>query len=105
MERIHSVQSNRGALSFIFLTILIDTIGIGIIYPVLPKLIESLTGEGISGASVWGGWLTAAYAVMQFIAAPLVGSLSDKYGRRPILLLALLGFAFDYLFLAFASTI
>jgi DHA1 family tetracycline resistance protein-like MFS transporter len=105
MERIHSVQSNRGALSFIFLTILIDTIGIGIIYPVLPKLIESLTGEGISGASVWGGWLTAAYAVMQFIAAPLVGSLSDKYGRRPILLLALLGFAIDYLFLAFASTI
>jgi DHA1 family tetracycline resistance protein-like MFS transporter len=98
-------RSYGSALLFIFLTILIDTAGMGIIYPVLPNLIETLTGEGLSGASVWGGWLTAAYAVMQFIAAPLIGSLSDKFGRRPILLAALVGFGIDYLFLAFAPTI
>jgi DHA1 family tetracycline resistance protein-like MFS transporter len=97
--------SSRAALFFIFLTILIDTIGIGMIYPVLPKLIETLTGEGLSGASVWGGWLTAAYAIMQFIAAPFIGSLSDKFGRRPILLAALVGFGIDSLFLAFAPGI
>jgi DHA1 family tetracycline resistance protein-like MFS transporter len=98
-------QSYRAALLFIFLTVLIDTIGMGIIYPVLPSLIETLTGEGLSGASVWGGWLIAAYAIMQFIAAPFIGSLSDKHGRRPILLTALVGLGIDYLFLAISPTI
>jgi DHA1 family tetracycline resistance protein-like MFS transporter len=93
------------ALSFIFVTVLIDVIGFGIIIPVMPKLIEHLTGGGLSEASQYGGWLLFAFAVMQFFCSPIVGGLSDRYGRRPVLLLALLGFAMDYLFLAFAPTI
>lgn len=77
----------------------------GLIIPVLPKLIESFVHGGTSRASQWGGWLTFAYAIMQFICAPVIGALSDKYGRRPVLLLSLLGFGIDYLFLSFAPTL
>lgn len=93
------------ALSFIFVTVLIDVIGFGIIIPVMPKLIEHLTGKGLSEASQYGGWLLFAFAATQFFCSPIVGGLSDRYGRRPVLLLALLGFGIDYLFLAFAPTI
>jgi DHA1 family tetracycline resistance protein-like MFS transporter len=93
------------ALGFIFVTILIDVIGFGIIIPVIPKLIEHLTGEGLSAASKYGGWLAAAYAIMQLIFSPIIGGLSDRYGRRPVLLIALMGFCLDYLFLAFAPSI
>jgi multidrug resistance protein len=92
-------------MSFIFITLLIDVTGLGLIIPVLPKLIEELTGGNISQASQWGGWLTFAYAIMQFFCAPIIGNLSDKYGRRPVLLFSLFGFGIDYLFLAFAPTI
>ena len=95
----------KAAMSFIFITLLIDVTGLGLIIPVLPKLIEQLTGGTISQASQWGGWLTFAYAIMQFVCAPIIGNLSDKYGRRPVLLLSLMGFGIDYLFLAFAPTI
>jgi MFS transporter, DHA1 family, tetracycline resistance protein len=98
-------QHRKAAMSFIFITLLIDVTGLGLIIPVLPKLIEQLTGGTISQASQWGGWLTFAYAIMQFVCAPIIGNLSDKYGRRPVLLLSLLGFGIDYLFLAFAPTI
>ncbi len=97
--------SRKAAMRFIFITLLIDVTGLGLIIPVLPKLIEQLTGGTISQASQWGGWLTFAYAIMQFFCAPIIGGLSDKYGRRPVLLLSLLGFGIDYLFLAFAPTI
>lgn len=97
--------SRKAALSFIFITLLLDVIGIGIIIPVFPLLIEQLTGGNISQASQWSGWLTFAYAAMQFICAPIVGNLSDKYGRRPVLLMSLLGFGIDYIFLALAPTI
>jgi DHA1 family tetracycline resistance protein-like MFS transporter len=99
------VHSRKAAISFIFITLLIDVTGLGLIIPVMPKLIETLTGGSISDASRWGGWLTFAYAVMQFLFAPVLGNLSDQYGRRPVLLLSLLGFGVDYLFLSFAPTI
>ncbi|CAL1518238.1 TCR/Tet family MFS transporter [Chitinophaga sp. MM2321] len=93
------------ALGFIFITLLIDVIGFGIIIPVMPKLIEQLTGEGLSGASRYAGWLTFAYAITQFILSPVVGALSDRYGRRPVLLCSLMGFCLDYIFLAIAPNI
>ncbi len=93
------------ALGFIFVTILLDVIGIGIIIPVIPKLIEELTGSGLSEASKYGGWLLFSFAIMQFLCAPIMGSLSDRFGRRPVLLFALLGLGLDYLLQAYAPTI
>ena len=93
------------ALGFIFITLLIDVIGLGIIIPVMPKLISELTGDSISAASKDGGLLLFAYAFMQFICAPLLGGISDRFGRRPVLLASLFGFGVDYVFLAFAPTL
>lgn len=93
------------ALGFIFVTILIDVIGFGIIIPVMPKLIQQLTGDNLSNAAKWGSWLTFSYATMQFFFSPVLGGLSDRFGRRPILLFALLGLGLDYVFQAFAPTI
>ncbi|WP_046245558.1 TCR/Tet family MFS transporter [Hymenobacter terrenus] len=98
-------EKRSPALGFIFVTILIDVIGLGIIIPVVPKLIQQLTGEGLSRASEYSGWLTFAYASAQFCFAPVIGGLSDKLGRRPVLLAALLGLGLDYLFLSFAPTL
>lgn len=100
-----SIKNKQASLSFIFITILVDVIGIGIIIPVLPTLIESLNGEGLSEASQIGGWLISSYAIMQFIFAPVLGVLSDRYGRKPILLIALFGLGVDYLIHAFAPTL
>jgi MFS transporter, DHA1 family, tetracycline resistance protein len=93
------------ALGFIFITILIDVIGFGIIIPVLPALIKELTGGDITEAARYGSWLTFAYAIMQFLFSPVVGGLSDRYGRRPVLLFALLGLGIDYVFQALSPTI
>ncbi len=99
------MKSNKPALSFIFITMLVDIIGLGIILPVLPALIQELTGGTVSDASKYGGWMMFAYAIMQFLFSPILGGLSDRFGRRPILLISLFGFGLDYLFLAFAPTI
>lgn len=93
------------ATSFILITVLIDSIGFGVIIPVVPRLISELAHVDISGAASYGGWLGAAYAVMQFLFSPVMGGLSDQYGRRPILLASLFGFGLDYLLLVFAPTI
>ncbi len=99
------------ALGFIFVTLLIDITGWGIIIPVMPKLIVELSGLSpdtpfaISYAAKYSGWLISAYAIMQFLCAPIVGAISDRFGRRPVLLASLFGFGIDYLFLAFAPTL
>ncbi len=98
-------QSRPAAVGFIFITLLIDVIGFGIIIPVLPKLIMHLTGADLAEAAQLGGWLGFTYLFMQFLFAPVFGGLSDQYGRRPILLFSLFGFGIDYIFQAFAPTI
>ncbi|MGH1517878.1 TCR/Tet family MFS transporter [Chryseobacterium sp. JK1] len=95
----------KAAIGFIFITLLIDITGWGIILPVVPKLIGELINSDLSEAAKYGGWLGFAYAITQFIFAPVVGNLSDKYGRRPIILISLFGFAIDYVLLALAPSI
>lgn len=97
-------QSKQAAIGFIFVTLLIDVTGFGIIIPVVPELISHMLNIPVNEASKYGGWLTAAYAVMQFVFAPALGNLSDKYGRRPVLLFSLFGFGVDYLVTALAPT-
>ena len=98
-------NKKQAAIGFIFITMLIDITGWGIIIPVIPKLIQELIHGDLSDAAKYGGWLTFAYAITQFVFAPLVGNLSDQYGRRPIILISLFGFSLDYLLLSFAPTI
>lgn len=96
--------TRSAAIGFIFITVLVDVIGWGLIIPVTPKLIAEMKHIPVNEASKDGGWLLFVYALMQFVCAPILGNLSDKYGRRPVLLFALLGFAVDYLFMAMAPS-
>ncbi len=98
-------NKSNAALGFIFVTVLVDVIGLGIIIPIVPQLIENLTGLGINEASKYGGFLVFSFALMQFIFSPILGALSDQFGRRPILLLSLFGLGLDYILHAFAPTI
>lgn len=98
-------SKKSAAIGFIFITLLIDITGWGIIIPVIPKLIEELIHGSISEAAKYSGWLGFAYAFIQFIFSPMIGNLSDQYGRRPIILLSLFGFSIDYIFLALSPTI
>lgn len=100
------IKNRKAAIGFIFITLLIDVTGLGLIIPVVPKLIEDLLHtNNISKVALFGGLLTFSYAIMQFLFAPVLGNLSDKYGRRPVLLFSLLGFGLDYILLAFAPSI
>ncbi len=99
------MKNRRAAIGFIFFTVLIDIIGLGIIIPVIPSLISELIGGTTSQAAIYGGWLLFSYAFFSFLFAPVLGGLSDRFGRRPILLLALLGLTVDYIFVALAPTI
>jgi len=92
----------RRGLILVFITLLLDIIGIAIIAPVMPAFLRELTGDSISQASVHGGFLLMVYSAMQFVFAPLVGNLSDRFGRRPVLLVSILTFALDNLICALA---
>lgn len=96
---------SRLPVIFIVATILIDGIGAGLIFPMLPDLILEVTGKTLSEAAVWGGVLATGYAVMQFVFGPIVGNLSDRYGRKPILIAALFVLAIDYIIMALAGSI
>ncbi len=95
----------NNALLVVLASVLIDMVGIGIIVPVLPDMIRAIAGSDISEASVIGGWLFVAYSIMQFCFGPVIGSLSDAYGRRPVLLASILGLGVDYIVTAFAPSI
>lgn len=96
--------SNKAAIGFIFITLLIDVMGWGLIIPVMADLIAQLKHIPINQASTYGALLLSVFAITQFLFAPVIGNLSDRYGRRPILLLSLLGFGIDYIILALAPT-
>lgn len=98
-------RSHRHALAFIAVTLLLDTIGFGLIMPVYPRLLVELTGQSLSQAAVYGGWLGFVYAAMQFLCAPVLGNLSDRYGRRRVILIAVGALAVDYLIMGFAPTL
>jgi DHA1 family tetracycline resistance protein-like MFS transporter len=99
------VKNKKAALVFILITLLLDVIGLGIIIPVMPKLITELIHSDLSDAALYSGWIMFSFAIMQFIFAPIIGNLSDQYGRRKVLLISLFGFGIDYIILALAPTI
>lgn len=99
------MSQSKASLTFIFITLLVDVIGLGIIIPVVPDLIKELINGSLADAAVYGGWLMFSYAFMQFIFSPIMGGLGDQFGRRPVLLASLFGFGVDYLLLAWAPTI
>lgn len=95
----------KPALVFVFITLFLDVLGIGLVVPILPKLVENLAGGGVDSASFVFGWMVGLYALMQFLFAPVIGSLSDRFGRRPVILLSLFGSGLDYFLLAWAPTL
>jgi len=98
-------KPGRFALLFIFLTVMLNMIGLGVIMPVMPNLIMDVTGDDLSHAAKWGGYLTLVYALMQFMMMPVIGGLSDHFGRRPILLISMAAYSFDFLVMALAPVI
>ncbi len=99
------MSSKRHALTFVTITVFIDTMGFGVIMPVMPEFLMSLTGKDLSHASAISGYLVVFYAALQFMFAPIIGNLSDRYGRRPVLLLSLFTYAVNYLIAGLATTL
>jgi DHA1 family tetracycline resistance protein-like MFS transporter len=97
-------SGRRAALGFVFVCVLLDMMALGIIVPVLPRLIQDFSGDAASAAR-WIGWFAAAWALMQIFASPILGGLSDRFGRRPVLLLSMLGLGVDYVFMALAPNL
>lgn len=97
--------AGKHALVFVFVTVLLDTIGFGLILPVLPELIVELTGEPLNRAAIYGGWLAFVYAILQFVCAPVLGNLSDRFGRRPVLLFAVAALGIDYVIMGMAPSL
>ena len=99
------MRSEKQSLIFIFVTVLVDVIGVAVIIPVIPELIGNLAEVSVDEAASIGGMMMMAFSAMQFLFAPVMGELSDRFGRRPLLLISLFGLGLDYLFHAFAPTI
>lgn len=99
------MQARKHAIVFIAITLLLDTIGFGLIIPVLPKLLTHITGDPLNRAAIDGGWLAFIYAAMQFVCAPILGNLSDRFGRRPVLLYAIGALGVDYIIMGLAPTL
>lgn len=97
-------MKNRSAIWFILATILLDAVGIGIVFPIMPDLMERVGAANTADGAFWGGILMASYAAMQFLFAPVIGGISDSLGRRPVLLLALVTLAVNYVVMALATT-
>jgi DHA1 family tetracycline resistance protein-like MFS transporter len=99
------MNHRKPALVFIFITLFLDVLGVGLIVPILPKLVDQLAGGGITSAAYIYGTLTGLYSLMQFVFAPILGSLSDRFGRRPVILISLFGSGLDYFLMAWAPTL
>lgn len=97
-------MNNRSAIWFILATLFLDAIGIGIVFPIMPDLMLKVGADSTADGAFWGGVLMASYAGMQFLCAPIIGGISDSFGRRPVLLLALVALCVDYVIMALAST-
>ncbi len=102
---IESARKMRLPVVFILLTLMLDSMGIGLIIPVMPDLIREVTGGSLANAALWGGVMSTVFAVMQFLFGPVIGNLSDRYGRRPVLLISLAVMAADYVVMAVAGSI
>ncbi len=96
---------NRLPMFVILATVIIDAMGIGLIIPVMPDLIQEVTGGDLGAAAIWGGILSTVFAFMQFLCGPLLGNLSDRFGRRPVLLVSLAVMSADYVIMALAHNI
>src|SRR2546425_12786631 len=99
------MKNRQAAVIFILVTVLLDILSIGFIIPVLPKLILDFLGGKMTDAANWNGWFALVFALMQFVFSPVLGVLSDRFGRRPIILLSNLGLGLDYVVMALAPTI
>ncbi|MCT5868381.1 MFS transporter, partial [Pseudomonas aeruginosa] len=102
--REHGPGAKR-VLPLLFLTCLLDAAGVGLIVPLLPTLIGSVAPLAVRDAATWGAALVMTFALLQLFFSPVLGSLSDRFGRRPVLVLAMLGFALSYLLLALADSL
>lgn len=105
MAPMKKAPRQKRVLAVIFVTVLLNSVGFGIILPVMPGLIMEVSVEGLTDAAIYNGWLMFSYAIMQFFFAPVMGNLSDRFGRRRILLLALAAFSADYFLMAWAPTL
>ena len=104
-QSVAPVPISRHAVTFVLITVFLDMVGFGLIMPVLPALIEDVGAVGIDQAAVIGGWMFAGFSLAQFVFAPLMGNLADRFGRRPLLLLAIFGLGMDFILSALAPTL
>src|SRR3989441_10647123 len=99
------MKNRQAAIPFIFVTVMLDMVALGLIAPVLPNLILNFVNNDMTRTAIWNGIFLTVFAAMQFFFSPVIGVLSDRFGRRPVLLLSTLGLGLDYVVMAVAPTI